>query len=328
LAIFSKLLTNGFGNIDSAARFGNVISRSTYPKVTSEVAALAEKYNKPLVELIKTAVDSPYVRGKHLEGKYQNIPALCSIFFTSNSKPPDDSGYRSRHTLIHFSKDDIHEREDKEAKEFEKWLDSKLHILGVLGDFIGRYAIIKPTKPDESILFSDKSHEDMAKEIITEFYKSVGKAKPQWLDMTFEQRSIVEENTEQAYFEIRGFLMDQITEAYSRHIRTLYKEQDPGIVIDFSTRLNFCLANKLIPYLHQHSRRDSLEEIIITHDILAELKRAIDHIEGITTMEDLGKEIPGFEYTSRKLGGKARRVLAGKREDFVSFLEGDSEDEN
>jgi hypothetical protein len=206
--------------------------------------------------------------------------------------------------------------------------ESKLNILGVLGDFIARYVIVKPAKPEENILFSDKSYEDMAKEIVTELYKSVGRNKPEWLDRVFEQRSIVEENTEQAYFELRGFLMDQVTNAYSRHIRTLYKEQDPDVAIKFSTRLDFCLTNKLVPFLHKHTRRDNIEEIIITYDILAELKRAIDHIEGITTMEDLGKEIPGFEYTSRKIGGKARRVLAGKCQDFVRFLEGDSDEED
>ena len=39
----------------------------------------------------------------------------------------------------------------------------------------------------------------MAKEIIIEFYKSVDKGKPEWLDRVFQQRSIVEENTEAAY---------------------------------------------------------------------------------------------------------------------------------
>lgn len=317
-----------FSNIDTTARFGSVISRSTYPKVINEAGGLQDKFNRSLLDLIKGAIEAPYVRGKFFEGRYQNIPALCNMFLTSNSRPPEDSGYRSRTILIHFSKDDVHERGQKEAIEFEKWLDSKLNILGVLGDFVARYVIVKPAKPEESILFhSDKSYEDMAKEIITEFYKSAGRDKPDWLDRVFEQRSIVEENTEQAYFELRGFLMDQITNAYSRHIRTLYKEQDPGITIQFSTRLDFCLTNKLVPYLQKHTRRDDVEEIIITHDILTELKRTIDHIEGITTMEDLGKELSGFEYTSRKLGGKARRVLAGKRQDFISFLEGDSDED-
>ena len=94
----------------------------------------------------------------------------------------------------------------------------------------------------------------------------------------------------------------------------------------FSIRLNFCLKNKLLPYLHQHTRRYGIEEIIITHDILAELKRSVDHIEGITTLEDLGKEVSGFEYCQRKLGGINRKVLAGPRTEFVKFLEGEVND--
>jgi hypothetical protein len=313
-----------FSNIDSTARFGSVISRSTYPKVINEVGGLQDKFNRSLLDLIKGSIEAPYVRGKFFEGRYQNIPSFCNMFLTSNSKPPEDSGYRSRNILIQHTKDDVHERGQKEAVEFEKWLDSKLNFLGVLGDFIARYAIVKPAKPEESILFSDKAYEDMAKEILTEFYKSAGKDRPEWLDRVFEQRSIVEENTEWAYFEVRGFLMDHITEAYSRHIRTLYKEQDPGIVIDFMTRLNFCMTNKLISYLHEHIKKDGTEEIVITHDILKELTKKLDHIEGITTLEDLGKEIPGFEYCQRKLGpdNKNTKVLAGKRVDFVDFLEG------
>ena len=318
-----------FSNIDSTARFGSVISRSTYPKVINEVSGLQDKFNRSLLDLIKGAIEAPYVRGKFFEGRYQNIPALCSMFMTSNSKPPDDSGYRSRNILIQHTKNDVHERGQKEAVEFEKWLDSKLCILGVLGDFVARYVIVKPAKPEESILFSDKSYENMAKEIITEFYKLVGKDKPEWLDRTFEQRSIVEENTEWAYFEVRGFLMDHITEAYTRHIRTLYQEQVPGIVIDLDIKLNFCMKNKLLPFLHSHTRKDGTEEVVITHDILKELTKKLDHIEGITTLEDLGKEIPGFEYCQRKLGSENRntKVLAGKRQDFVKFLEGEIGDE-
>jgi hypothetical protein len=67
---------------------------------------------------------------------------------------------------------------------------------------------------------------------------------------------------------------------------------------------------------------------VITHDILKELTKKLDHIEGITTLEDLGKEVPGFDYCQRKLGPDSRntKVLAGKREDFVKFLEGNIED--
>ena len=321
-----KITSLGFGNIDNSARLGSVISRSTYPKMINEGGALREKINRPLLEIIKQQIESPFVRGKYLDGKYQNIPALCKLFFTSNPRPPDDSGYRSKTTIIHHSKDEVHERGEKEALEFEKWLEPKYDILGVLGDFIVRYAIIKPENPEQSILFSKFSYDDMAKEIITEFYRLADKDKPEWLDRLYEQRSIIEENTERAYFEIRAFLMNQISDAYTRHIRTMYKDHDPEIIIEFQKRLDFCLQNKLIPYLHEHNRKDGVKEIRITHDILTELHRKIDHLEGVTTMQDLAKELPDFQYINGKIGPKSGWVLAGKRQDFIAFLEGETED--
>ena len=246
------------------------------------------------------------------------------MFLTSNSKPPEDSGYRSRNILIQHTKDDVHERGQKEAVEFEKWLESKLNILGVLGDFIARYAIVKPANQKKAYFSQTNPTKIWLRRLLPNSTSLWVKSKPEWLDRVFEQRSIVEENTEWTYFEVRGFLMNHITEAYSRHIRTLYKEQDPGIVIDFHTRLNFCMTNKLISFLHVHTKKDGTEEVVITHDILNELTKKLVHIEGITTLEDLGKEIPGFDYCQRKLGpnNKNTKVLAGKRGDFVDFLEG------
>lgn len=179
----------GFGNIDNTARLGSVISRSTYPKLINEVGALRAKYNRPLLETIKQQIESSFVRGKYFDGKYQNIPALCNLFFTSNPRAPDDSGYRSKTTIIHHTKDEVHERNEPEAKKFEEWLESKLDTLGVLGDYIGWYAITKPENPEQSILLSGKSYDEMAKEIISEFYKFANKDKPEWLDRLYEQKS-------------------------------------------------------------------------------------------------------------------------------------------
>ena len=147
----------GFGNIDNTARLGFVISKSTYPKLINEVGALRAKYNRPLVEAIKQQIESLFVRGKYSDGKYQNIPALCNLFLTSNPRAPDDSGYRSRTTIIHHTRDEVHERNEPEAKKFEEWLESNLNTLGVLGDFIAWYAITKPEKPEQSVLLSNKS---------------------------------------------------------------------------------------------------------------------------------------------------------------------------
>jgi hypothetical protein len=59
-----------------------------------------------MVEAIKQQIESLFVRGKYSDGRYQNIPALCSLFLTSNPRPPDDSGYRSKTTIIIHTKDE------------------------------------------------------------------------------------------------------------------------------------------------------------------------------------------------------------------------------
>ena len=84
----------------------------------------------------------------------------------------------------------------------------------------------------------------------------------------------------------------------------------------------------MIPYLHEYrNKEDGFEGIRISHDILTGLHRKLEHLEGITTMGDLAKELPGFEYTSKKVNQKTMRVLSGSRKDFLAFLEGNIEDQ-
>jgi hypothetical protein len=101
----------------------------------------------------------------------------------------------------------------------------------------------------------------------------------------------------------------------------LYKSQDPAVVIDFMTRLNFCLDNKLVPFLHEHINKQGMNEIIITADIFSEIKRSGREIMSLTHLEDLAKEI-GFEECQRKVNDQQRRVIAGTRQQFTDFLEG------
>jgi hypothetical protein len=94
--------------------------------VINEAGGLQDKFNRSLLDIIKGAIEAPYVRGKFYEGRYHNIPALCNMFLTSNSRPPDDS----RTIFIQRTKDDVHERGLKEAIEFEKCYGSFIcHIL-------------------------------------------------------------------------------------------------------------------------------------------------------------------------------------------------------
>jgi hypothetical protein len=306
----------GFNNIDSVARFGNAISKSTYPILVNEAGALTNERNYYLAEMIKHAVENQIARGKYVDSSYNNIPALSPFILTANYSPPSDPAYRRRVLLLHFTKEEFHE--EKEANEFKQWLSENIDILGVLGDFAAKYMMDHPD------VLATKQWEDIAKTILTEFYKAAGKKQPpSWLNYLVEQKA-VEESSEETHFELRAFFMDIITNAYSKHIRTLTPNQEVVLDVSFVSRLNFCLDSELIPFLHQHTNKKDQSEIAITADVFTELKKR--KIENITHLRDLATEL-GFEYCQRKLGGVQTKVVCGERKKFIEFLQGNIEED-
>jgi hypothetical protein len=105
----------GFSGIDTAARFGNAISRNTYDVMISEVGSLTDVKYLWLAEMIKHAIESQTVRGKYIEGFYKGIPALSGLILTSNYVPPSDPAFRSRFILIHYGEKDQPSPEEKAA---------------------------------------------------------------------------------------------------------------------------------------------------------------------------------------------------------------------
>jgi hypothetical protein len=89
----------GFSGIDTAARFGNAISRNTYDVMISEVGSLTDVKYLWLAEMIKHAIESQTVRGKYIEGFYKSIPALSGLILTSNYLPPSVTLWRERFAL-------------------------------------------------------------------------------------------------------------------------------------------------------------------------------------------------------------------------------------
>jgi Bifunctional DNA primase/polymerase, N-terminal len=301
----------GFNNIDSVARLGNAISKSTYPVLVNEIGGLSNERYYVIIEMIKHAVENQNARGKFVDGSYNNVPALSPFILTSNVVPPADPAYRRRVLLIHFTREETHD--SKEAEEFRKWLSERIDALGVLGDFAAKYLI------ENSDLLRAKQWEDIAKTVLMELYKAAGaEHSPYWLNYLVEQNP-VEESNEETHFELRAFFMDVITNTYSRHIKTLTSSQDAILDLTFASRLDFCLNNELVPFLHQHVNRKSQQEIAITADVFSELKKR--KIENITHLRDLGNEL-GFEYCQRRIGGKQTKVVCGERRKFIEILEG------
>ena len=125
----------GFSSIDTQARFGIAMSRSTYQVMISEVGSLVDIKYLWLSEMIKHSIESQTVRGRYVEGFFKGITALSVLILTSNHMPPTDPAFRSRFILIHYGEKDLPSKEEKAT--FKKWLfdERRDNILGILGDF-------------------------------------------------------------------------------------------------------------------------------------------------------------------------------------------------
>ena len=312
----------GFSNVNTDARLGRVMGLTTYPKLVNEVGPLTSEKYFPIVELIKHAVESLTVRGAFKSNsRYGNESALCSLILTSNTPPPTDPAYRIRVIPLRFDK--THGTSAKEKDDFNRWAyeDGNIYKLGTLGDFAAKYIIADP-----NIL--KKRWDDVGKTIISEFYKSVGKAPPEWLDL-IEKENVIEQSNDETYFGLRGFLEQAVLAGYRLNFRI-----DPnGAVVDFKAKLSLCLDHGAVPYLIRRPARPKPDgthtamEILITWNVIPELLKA--KVPNITSLASLATEIPGFKYGNVKITGlkKAKKVVHGNYDDFVNFikctLEGD-----
>lgn len=305
----------GPGSVDSPYRFGQAISRSTYPVLVDEVGALGEDRLYYLVEMIKHALLHKVVRsGKFTEKRHSDILALGDIIFTSNPPPPRDPAYRRRFIIMQYLDSDKLTEEEK--KEFKHWLEDRMEKLGVLGDFAAKYII---EHPDSVLEFKDFQWYKPGEIILREFYKSVGKEPPAWLELVAEQNAVQESNDEK-HFELVGFLRHTILETYRRDALT---EGRSGIETTFQMKINHCLQNQSVPFLFEHKRNKGEEvEVVITSNIVSELKRynrsqtnSSNH-----TLAALASEIPGFKVDQRKIDGKNKKVACGPKEKFYEFL--------
>lgn len=130
--------------------------------------------------------------------------------------------------------------------------------------------------------------------MVKEFYSSVGKKAPNWIEDTIERVEIAD-TIDNAYLNIRSYLTSIITESYSR----FSSERCPK---SLKGKLDVCCDQNLIPFVEKH--RDCY---VITHAIMHKLRT--DKYDGYAGGSLRGfADILGFEYGSKKVGGKAMKV--------------------
>jgi hypothetical protein len=316
----------GPGSIDTPSKFGITVSQTTYPILVDEVGGLLSEDSKRdniLLDMVKYSV-----QGKHARSRFhENILALSPLAFTSNDPPPQDPAYRRRFVAIQYYENEKWTEAEKE--EFKCWLSEEgiRDKLKMLGDFVIRYVI---EHPEIILRYSSYSWNERATTILKEFYKSVDREPPEWVNLVAEQ-TLVQEVGEERQFELRGFFQQQILEAYRRDI---YANPDPNTMIEdsygkpirsmtpvsFSQKIDYCLNNKSIPFLRLCKRNLSQEaEVAITSNICSELKKYDRSTSGIT-MNTLASRIPDFKYEKRSIGDHSFRVICGLKSKFSEFL--------
>jgi hypothetical protein len=296
----------GFSSIDTAPKLGQILSQNTYPVLINEVGVLSTnnnfgKYNA-IIEMMKSSVTGITARSKFFTySNYTDIPALSPLILTSNHKIIEDSGFLRRFIGIHFAKD-----EQKSVEQQENFNKLNLDILGILGDFVSQNISIDILKKDWKVTSG---------ELLKKFYRFAGREEetiPNWIDLFEEQKDIEDEVNEKKYFELRAFFIEEITRCYSLNNRSFLSDTEPEINIDIISALNFCLKNKLLPFLHEKNN-----EIIITIDIMKKI-----NIPNIVAFKDISSIID-FEYTSARIGedNKTMKVLKGNRVNLCKYLD-------
>jgi hypothetical protein len=304
-----------YTNMDTVPKFGEVLSQGTYPITVNEVGALNDDRHRPLVEMFKNAIETQTARSKFIRKIiYTEIPALCGCILTGNTQPPSDSGYRRRIIPIQFTRDDEHT--EQEIESFKRLMSDKVGPgLCVLGNFAANYIL-----DNQRNLILDTNVVDwklISREVLVQFYKAAGKSQPEWIDY-FVQETQLADSKEETDLILRGFFISIVNDLYNKHRRSIdFLDKETEVPnMPFSHRLNFCLQHRLIPFLNPAVKQ---KEIVITSDLMQELRRLrLDSC--ISSLAELAKMIPGFEYGQKKLGGMNVRAAYGDMSKFIEFL--------
>ncbi|HSF49621.1 MAG TPA: hypothetical protein VLA74_02575 [Nitrososphaeraceae archaeon] len=304
-----------FTAADTKARLGEILSKSTYPIVINEVAQLNdENRNKDMVEMYKIAITDLTSRKKIVnKTNYTDIPSFSPCILTSNSSPPSDTGFRRRIIPIVFTEKDQYS--EGEMKDFKELFDQLVkHELRYLGDFTVNYIM----EHQELLLDGKKDWKEIAEIILTEMYKSVHREPSEWIKY-FVKENQMADSKEDINLLFRSFLINVVNETYNKYYRNIEKDNDvPNL--PFSSRLNFCLDHKLIPFLNPvttNNKNSNDEKIIITSDLIHELKKKIPQI---SSLNEIAAIIEGFEYGQKRINGKNIRTVFGTKNQLLDFL--------
>ena len=295
----------GFGRINTEARLGYAVSKTTYPVTVHEVGSLGDPNYSHIKEAMKRNQESKYARGKFIaKNTYEEIPALSPMFLTSNPRPPNDPGYARRFLTYDFSNSDTKTQE--QVKKFNEVYLPNRKLLKTLGDFVAPYV----AKNDYKYIFNGYWVEQSTK-ILKEFYKFACCDLPDWLDDMIDHTEL-EESIGDASASLHTFFINLINKSAGSAVHRDKQPADSSMANTIEENLEYCLNRDLIPYFVK-----KYNELIIKPDIMNEIIRSGVKIGGLATV---ATEIPGFRSASTKINQNDVRIVRGTITDFRKYL--------
>jgi hypothetical protein len=236
------------GSMNTEAKFGKGLSKTTYPIEISEFGKI-ESYgrNENLVETIKTAIDGLIVRRGRDAGRYDApFPSCSPLIFNGNPFISKKGEILKRLHVNKFSEEDRHDRDPNSA--FNKFFRENGHLIKILGDWTMRYII---ENKHELLLSKKYNVYEIGKIALQEFYKFGGKAEvPEWLtrwvtDTALEELDVDEESL------IRSILYNHVHKTIRDNARILdrLKLDEMGTTLD--ERIRLCLEYELWPWIRR-----------------------------------------------------------------------------
>jgi len=297
-------------SIDTPARLGHVLSRSTFPVLINEPgAALRED----IVEIIKNAVESEIVRGRFERGSYTEIPALAALMFTSNKILPRDDALLRRFIVLRFTYGERILQE--KAREFDAKVRPQLIKLNAVGRYVAAVITANP-----SILEQDWVK--AAEAILESAFKDAGMTPPSWLYEVLQIEENIYDDMREA---IRNYLVKRLNDEYNRFIGriSVFKVDNAEERFEFlsrhevsyTERVKILLNARVIPWLMLVDG-----EVLLLTGFVDELKSIVGDAGGLKTVA----ELLGWEYkkVTLRMGKKvtSSMCVAVPFDDFISFL--------
>jgi hypothetical protein len=236
------------------------LSRGTFPVSVKEPRPLFEDAN--MVEMLKSAVEGLIARGKYRAGGYILSPALAPLSFTSNSYVPRDVALVGKRLyVVTYSASEALNPEKEEdrvlMKRFESEVLPRLSVLKAVGQYVASRVIENPSLLRE-VSWVNNTWLELAEKLLGEAFVKAGLEEPEWLKLRSTTESITEVH-EDLRETIRMFMLEEINDAWSRHVGRVTVERPTSTGYEYDTlqryevelenRLRILLDNQWIPWM-------------------------------------------------------------------------------